>query len=825
MKAYLLKDKSLPIYAIENDTLISKEKGVLSFGFYINYPSIYTLDSKDVDTYRSIMKKVFSVLEKNYIVHKQTYFISEETTPVIPKDETDLMRFNRIHFNGRIERKQYSFFYISKVPENYINFKSGSTNSFLSKEVKNPLNIIVDKSYISNKELNKYWDDISKIKDILKNDFFDSKFIEQDDYLDVKKSPLYLFNDFNKEGLSKDKTIVDNVKLYIGSDRLTYYTLNNVDDLPDLLDKSVLDDFGNGKNAMDKSMLSCIGLELDSDHVLNEYYYIPDQELFFDNLKKNEVRINNLKSWLSPAKKDLSDKKVESTQDDKNSINLKLISEFKEEVYTNNSKVIYTHINVGILNDTLKLKNAIDLDFKENTTNLKDLYMASCPGNSIGLPMEMYMPMTSDAALCLSYFENESKGNAAHGIRVVDVTTGNIKHLDVFETPKQTKIVDWVNAWCAGKTGSGKSFSMNTILMYEYTKGNHIFNIDGSSSFERSTRFLNGFFMKVSPSTKIGLNPFIISSNEEIKSKINFLSYFILLLLDDPKVGNKIARGLFRDVLTEYYNDAEIQIYSFNTFYEFFITKGKKIIIDNDLSDSISFAEIRFLLKSFYKGGIYDFLLNSFDPKLKTLHKNRYITFQLKEIKEDAQLFSIVTFLLINLYKRKLYDNSLLHAFKFIHFDESWQFMNNPVLQPFILDMIKTVRSQKGVTIFTSQEPEDIFDSEIGNAIINNSEIGIVADISSYADRKEKIQNLLSVTTKALNRLFSMHTRKFPNGIKAKEIGFMWGKKIFSTYGIEVSSEEAAVFESDPDKKVILNKIDEKYSKNMNLTIKDYAGN
>ncbi len=42
-----------------------------------------------------------------------------------------------------------------------------------------------------------------------------------------------------------------------------------------------------------------------------------------------------------------------------------------------------------------------------------------------------------------------------------------------------------------------------------------------------------------------------------------------------------------------------------------------------------------------------------------------------------------------------------------------WTAMDNPVLVYFIKDTIKTVRSQNGATIFTSQEPEDFFENEI----------------------------------------------------------------------------------------------------------------
>ncbi|QKX07759.1 TraG family conjugative transposon ATPase (plasmid) [Aquimarina sp. TRL1] len=829
MEAFLLKDKSIPIYGIENNALISKEKGCLSYGFRVEYPALYTKDTADYSAMRNVLESLFSVLEQNYIVHKQNFFIGETYDPEPNENETDLQRYNRIHFTGRKVRKQLSYIYITKVPENYIKYDSRNTNTYLYKEQKSFLSLTIDSKYISKEEIEEFFSKKKMVASLLNNDYFKAKEITSTDFIKDKTGELNLFKNFDHSGLNRDKTFKDN-KCFIGERQLRYYTLQKADNLTDYLSEFVE---SKEKQTDDlqifKSTTSELGMQLDNDHVLNEYFYLPSQEEMFKELKKKQNRLYNFTAWLQPdANGNKPEQKGESIDSENNKIYAKQVKEFKEDIVTNSQKIVLTHVNVGILDGTLVTSENFKLKLKENVADLKDLYFASCPGNAIGIPADLYMPLTEGAAISLAYFEDYSKGNAPFGNRYVDTNSGNIIYWDTFHEPFRKGLITNRNAWGVGKSGSGKSFGINKMFELEYYLQNHIFNIDGSSSFERSTKYFDGFYFKVSKGSKFGMNPFLLTGNsqEEVADKRTFISNFLLNLIDDPRTGyaNDLSFSLFSEVTNGYYRDINYK-YGFNSYYDYFRECAPEIIKDNGLEGEIKLNAITFLLKNYYKGGTYDYLLNSRDERLADLVFNRYTTFQIKELKDDPKLFTNVTFLLTNLYKEKLYHPDLLDKVKFLHYDESWTAMDKPILMNFMKDTIKTVRSQNGATIFTSQEIEDFFNSEIiKNTVINNSEIGIVSDIRSYKGKKEYLKEILSLSDHQMNRLFSLNN-KLPEGYNMREFGLIYAKKHLITLGNEVSLEEKSVYESNPEEKLKLKKLDMMNNNNPRLTAIQYGGN
>ena len=127
-KALLIRDESLPIHGIEDDCLISKEKGCLSYGFKVEYPAIYQKDTGTIEDMSEILESIFSVLERDYIVHKQDWFFNQGSYAPEPlAGESAMQRYNRIHFSGRRVRKQFSYIHITKVPSNYITYTSSNT--------------------------------------------------------------------------------------------------------------------------------------------------------------------------------------------------------------------------------------------------------------------------------------------------------------------------------------------------------------------------------------------------------------------------------------------------------------------------------------------------------------------------------------------------------------------------------------------------------------------------------------------------------------------------------------------------------------------------
>lgn len=797
-----------PIYAIENGNLLAKEKGLFSYGFKLSLPSIYGKNVGDFDEIRSVYNRLIDLLDENYIIHKSNYFFKNDYKGE-RLNESFVEEFNFEHFKNRKVREQHSYLFITKVPKSYMKYDSLKTNSFLKKENKGMLfNPIIDKEYISESSVMEFERTKEQVSKLLIDSILQAEILDENGYIDV-------FDKWEKLSLKtiSSDVIIEDGFIKISDKAYRTFTIENLEQLPDLLPEySIAFEKSEDSMPIPKSLLSPLGLEIKENHVLNEYFYIPPQEEYLKELKKQENRLKNFANFL---RKDNTTEKGSTIEEEQNKVYKDQLTEFRQELTQNSQKLVLTHVNV-IAEDISITDTNFPLSIRENKVDTTDIYFATCAGNAVGLPTDLYMPLTQEQAFSFFYAEDFTKGNSPYGFRVIDMLSGNPIHLDIFRTLKKNKDINNYNAWGVGESGSGKSFSWNKILAHQYYVGDHVFNIDGSSSFERATEFINyeskgkhGFFMKISNSTKIGLNPFILIEGESKIDKVEFLSQLLLNILEiEDSQEQNITGTLFKLVLSKYY-ESKAKEYSFNSFYEYFDSNVEEVLQREGIAELINPKLILFLLKDYYKGGTYEFLLNNSDERLKNLKNNRYITFQVKELKENIKLFSIVTFLLTNLYREKLYAPELLDRIKFIHYDEVWTAMDKPVLVKFIQDTIKTVRSQNGATIFTSQEPEDFFENEIiKNAVINNSELGVIMNLEKYKGKAKYVQELLSLTETQRNVLFSLG-KKIPEGINCREFALLVGRKRIETYGMEVSLEERAIYESDPEEKVILMKIDE----------------
>lgn len=823
MRNYLLNKINHPIYAIENaDTLIAKEKGVLSFGFKIVYPNLYGKTVEEFGQLRSLYNKIIDIMGENTLIQKTEFFIRTPYDDLIDTDPNFVEEFNFNHFKGRKVRQQISYIFFSVVPDNYLKFDSFKTNQFLRKEKSGGIfKPLIDKEYISRENIESFEKKKKSIGQIFSRSIVSAELLE---------TPEQFEDFFNLwENISSNKRLkfdleISRGDIILGNRKFNTYTVEKLDQLPDTLPEYIQDTKKTGGSEMyiPKSLLSPLGLEIEEDHILNQYFYIPPQEEYLKMLKKKENVLGNFAKFFSSKKE-----KDKTVDEEKNEIFKNQIESFRKELVDGHQKVVLTHTN--IIAQDLDTDSDFPILLRQNVVDTLDLYFASCGGNAIGLPADLYMPLTQEQAFSFFYCEDYTKGNSADGFRVIDISSGNPEKLDIFRALKRRKDITAFNGWSVGKTGSGKSFTWNKILMHYFFVGEHIFNIDGSSSFERATNFVNyltggkhGFFMKISTDTKIGLNPFLELKGEKQTDKIAALKYLLLTMLNITNEAEAAIVGdFFIKILVNYY-DTDLER-KFDTFYEFFKSTAKVIVDELGIQDLINVNKYTFLLEKFYKGGIYDYLLNNSDEKLKDIRNNRYITFQIKELKDDPALFSIVTLLLTNLYKSKLYNADLLPFIKIIHYDEVWTAMDKPVLVEFIKDTIKTVRSQNGATLFTSQEPEDFFESEvIKNAVLNNSELGFILDISKYSGRREYVQSLLSLTDSQINTIFSLGN-KLPTGINCREFALLVGRKYIKTFGMEVSPQERAIYESDPDEKVILAALDKKNGANPLITAKEYS--
>ena len=113
------------------------------------------------------------------------------------------------------------------------------------------------------------------------------------------------------------------------------------------------------------------------------------------------------------------------------------------------------------------------------------------------------------------------------------------------------------------------------------------------------------------------------------------------------------------------------------------------------------------MLEPFYKGGDYDFLLNS-DKEIDLTHK-RFIVFELDNISSNKVLLPVVTLIIMETFISKM--RRLKGVRKMILLEEAWKALMSPNMSAYVLYLFKTVRKYFGEAVVVTQEVDDIISS------------------------------------------------------------------------------------------------------------------
>jgi conjugation system TraG family ATPase len=224
-------------------------------------------------------------------------------------------------------------------------------------------------------------------------------------------------------------------------------------------------------------------------------------------------------------------------------------------------------------------------------------------------------------------------------------------------------------------------------------------------------------------------------------------------------------------------------------------------------------------LRQYYRGGRYDFLLNS-DKNIDLLNKS-FIVFEIDSIKENRELFPVVTIIIMDAFIQKL--RRLKGVRKQLIVEEAWKALSSANMAEYLRYMYKTVRKYFVEAIVVTQEVDDIISSPVvKESIINNSDCKILLDQRKYMNKFDSIQALLGLTEKEKSQILSINMANNPSR-KYKEVWFGLGGVQSAVYATEVSMEEYLTFTTEETEKVeVLQKTDELGGK-YELAIKQIA--
>lgn len=324
---------------------------------------------------------------------------------------------------------------------------------------------------------------------------------------------------------------------------------------------------------------------------------------------------------------------------------------------------------------------------------------------------------------------------------------------------------------------------------------------------------VGGYYFTYDETNPIKFNPFYLGLTGilDTEKKESIKTLLLALWKKDDEVFRRSEYVALSNALTLFYakvNKDKTLTPSFNSFYEFVRDEFTIILKQDKVKDQdFDINNFLYVLMPYYKGGEFDYLLNATENL--DLLGERFIVFELDNIKEHPILFPIVTIIIMEVFISKM--RKLEGIRKIILIEEAWKAIAKEGMAEYIKYLFKTVRKFFGEAIVVTQEVEDIISSPIvKQAIINNSDCKILLDQSKYQNKFDQIQELLGLTEKEKALVLSVNKAKDPLR-KYKEVFISLGGTLSRVYRTEVSPSEYLAYTTEQTEKIKVAEYAKKY--------------
>lgn len=764
----IFKEPFIGTSTIQGLTVLHSSNGNYSVIMAIENTAMqYAANPDTYSQYHTCFGQIIKLLADNYILQKTDVIAQKKfKKPFLEKTDYLTQKYFE-HFQGREYRDVETWLTITKQS------KKSKFFTYSEKEMADFINTIL------------------KVMDTLQGYGITNSLL--DEVIVKKLLQTYLAFDFSGEQYSIGNINCNKHGLEFGDQSLRVITVVDPEqmNLPNTI--GIFKAAENGADNFPRDNFSFLLNIPDAKTILyNQAIFIPDQ------LK---------------IKKDLELKKKRhsSMPDAENQLSVTDIDEMFMDIAQNNELIVKAHYSILVYADNLKLPKAcnyVDTNLfglgiipGRNTYNQMELFRAAIPGNADELKIWDKFTVSRPASICFFFKENLMQSENSDYLLYFTDRQGIPIGIDTSERPIQTGRMNNRNRFILGPSGSGKSFFTNSYVKQCHEAGADVILVDTGHSYHGLCRYFGGKYITYREDEPITMNPFKIEKVENNEEKREIIKSLIGLIWKgvDGKLS-QVEDSILSKIIADYYNDffgnrSFVNGLSFNSFYEYSCDAITKLI--NVTKIKFDIQEYTFILKKFYKGGIYDRILN--DDFDNTLFNESFIVFEIDSIKEHKLLFPITTLIIMDVFIQKMrYKKNK----KILVIEEAWKAIASPMMAGYILYLYKTVRKFAGEAIVVTQDLEDIIGNEIvKNSIISNSDTICLLDQSKFKDSFEEIAKLLSLNEVEQRKIFTINKLdNKSNRSRFKEVYMRRGSE-GEVYGVEVPVEEYLTYTTERSEK------------------------
>ena len=802
LKTSTLESK-FPLLRVENNCIVSKFADITA-AYRVTLPELFTLTGEEYEALHGAWLKALRVLPDYTVVHKQDFFIEERyETPNDGSERSFLARSYERHFNERPYLRHTCYLFVTKTtPER---MRQTSASSVLCR------GFIVPREMRDTDAVTRFLEAAEQMERILN----DSGLVRVERLTEAEivgtaddaglLARYFALSDERRPVVNEDIRL-DPGTMRIGDKYLSMHTLSDLDVLP----QSVATDFRYERLSTDRSdcrlsFAAPVGLLLSCNHVYNQVIFLDDHD---ETLKRLEASARNMNSLAAYSRS--------------NAINREWIEMYLNEAHSQGLRSVRCHCNVmawaeneaelkRIRNDVGSQLALMGCTPHHDTVDVPVLFWAAIPGNEADFPAEESFYTFLDQALCLFNEETNYRSSLSpFGIKMSDRLSGIPIHLDISDLPMKRGVITNRNKFILGPSGSGKSYLTNHLVRQYWEQGSHILLVDTGNSYQglcslihAKTKGRDGVYFTYTEEAPIAFNPFYVEDGVYDVEKRESLKTLLLTLWkresEEPTRSEEVALSNAVNLyLSKLRTDRSI-VPSFDTFYEFVETDYRRLLEQKRVREK-DFDLENFLnvLEPYYKGGEYDYLLNS-DKQLDLLDK-RFIVFELDNISSNRTLLPVVTLIIMETFISKM--RRLKGVRKMILIEECWKALTSANMSAYIRYLFKTVRKYFGEAVVVTQEVNDIISSPIvKESIINNADCKILLDQRKYLSKFDGIQRLLGLTDKERAQILSINLSNDPKRLY-KEVWIGLGGVQSAVYATETSVEEYLTYTTEESEKM-----------------------
>ena len=823
LKTSTLESK-FPLLRVENNCIISKFADITA-AYRVTLPELFTLTAEEYEALHGAWLKALKVLPDYTVVHKQDFFIEERyTAPEEGSERSFLARSYERHFNERPYLRHTCYLFVTKTTPERI--RQTSASSVLCR------GFIVPREMRDTDAVTRFLEAAEQMERILN----DSGLVRVERLTEAEivgtaddaglLARYFALSDERRPVVNEDIRLDPGV-MRIGDKFLTMHTLSDLDMLP----QSVATDFRYERLSTDRSdcrlsFAAPVGLLLSCNHVYNQVIFLDDHD---ETLKRLEASARNMNSLAAYSRS--------------NAINREWIEMYLNEAHSQGLRSVRCHCNVmtwaeseselkRIRNDVGSQLALMGCTPHHNTVDVPVLFWAAIPGNEADFPAEESFYTFLDQALCLFNGETNYRSSLSpFGIKMSDRLSGIPIHLDISDLPMKRGVITNRNKFILGPSGSGKSYLTNHLVRQYWEQGAHILLVDTGNSYQglcslihAKTKGRDGVYFTYTEEAPIAFNPFYVEDGVYDVEKRESLKTLLLTLWkresEEPTRSEEVALSNAVNLyLSKLRTDRSI-VPSFDTFYEFVETDYRRLLEQKRVREKdFDLANFLNVLEPYYKGGEYDYLLNS-DKQLDLLDK-RFIVFELDNISSNRTLLPVVTLIIMETFISKM--RRLKGVRKMILIEECWKALTSANMSAYIRYLFKTVRKYFGEAVVVTQEVDDIISSPIvKESIINNADCKILLDQRKYLSKFDGIQRLLGLTDKERAQILSINLSNDPKR-RYKEVWIGLGGVQSAVYATETSVEEYLTYTTEESEKMQVMELSGKLGGDIEAAIRQLA--